>query len=132
MRLPIRLHGEPQGTAPIGALPPPRSFRDFYAFEQHVRTARARRGLGMLEAWYQQPVFYFSNVNSLVHDGAPVYAPAGCQELDYELELGVIIGKPGRDIPIERAWEHVAGFTIVNDFSARDLQRVEMAVGLGP
>ncbi len=110
----------------------PPSFRDFYAFEQHVKSARARRGLEMLQAWYEQPVFYFSNPNSLVGHEAKVYAPAGSQELDYELELGIIIGKGGKDIQPENAWEHVAGFTIINDFSARDLQRKEMAVGLGP
>jgi 2-keto-4-pentenoate hydratase/2-oxohepta-3-ene-1,7-dioic acid hydratase in catechol pathway len=116
-------------------LPPivrPSTFRDFYAFEQHVRTARSRRGLDMIGAWYELPVFYFSNPNSLVPDNASVMPPAGSQELDYELELGVVIGKRGRDIPIARAWEHVAGFIIVNDLSARDLQRAEIEVGLGP
>jgi fumarylacetoacetate (FAA) hydrolase len=116
-------------------LPPvvrPPSFRDFYAFEAHVRAARARRGLGMVPEWYQIPVFYFSNPGSLIgHDGEAC-APAGCQELDFELELGVVIGEGGRDIQPERAWAHVAGFTVVNDLSARDLQRAEMAVGLGP
>ena len=110
----------------------PRTFRDFYAFEQHVKTARARRGLEMIPAWYEQPVFYFSHPGSLVGHDHPVYAPLGSNELDYELELGVIIGKGGKDIPPEKAWEHVAGFTIINDFSARDLQRKEMSVGLGP
>jgi len=115
-------------------LPPvrPPSFRDFYAFEQHVKTARARRGLEMPPAWYDLPVFYFSNANSLVGHDAAVFAPAACAELDYELELGVIIGHGGRDIAPERAWEHVAGFTILDDLSARDLQRAEMSVGLGP
>jgi fumarylacetoacetate (FAA) hydrolase len=116
-------------------LPPivrPPAFRDFYAFEQHVKTARARRGLEMPPAWYEQPVFYFSNPNSLIGHDAPVFAPAGCAELDYELELGIVIGRGGRDIAPERAWEHVYGFTIVNDLSARDLQRAEMSVGLGP
>lgn len=108
------------------------SFRDFYAFEQHVSACRARRGLDMLPQWYDQPVFYFSNHRSLVGDGAEVFAPAGCDELDFELELGVVIGKPGRDIRVEDAWDHVMGFTIVNDLSARDLQRTEMKVGLGP
>ncbi len=108
------------------------SFRDFYAFEQHVSTCRARRGLDMLPQWYEQPVFYFSNHRSLVGDGVEVYAPAGCEELDFELELGVVIGKPGRDIREEDAWAHVLGFTVVNDLSARDLQRAEMKVGLGP
>jgi 2-keto-4-pentenoate hydratase/2-oxohepta-3-ene-1,7-dioic acid hydratase in catechol pathway len=116
-------------------LPPiirPSTFRDFYAFEQHVRAARARRGLDMVGAWYEIPVFYFSNPNSLIGDNEALVAPAGSRELDFELELGVVIGKRGRDIPASRAWEYVAGFTVINDFSARDLQRTEMEVGLGP
>ena len=116
-------------------LPPiirPSTFRDFYAFEQHVRTARSRRGLDMVAAWYEIPVFYFSNPNSFIADNETVVAPAGSQELDFELELGAVIGKRGRDIPAAKAWEHVAGFTIINDFSARDLQRIEIEVGLGP
>lgn len=116
-------------------LPPvvrPHAFRDFYAFEQHVKTARARRGLEVPPAWYEVPAFYFSNHNALVGHNAAVHAPRDCTELDYELELGVVIGHGGRDIAPERAWEHVAGFTILNDLSARDLQRKEMAVGLGP
>ncbi len=110
----------------------PNSFRDFYAFEQHVKTARARRGLEVPPFWYEQPVFYFSNPSALVGHEAPVFAPAGSQELDYELELGVIIGRAGRDIPVAQAWQHVAGFTVLNDCSARDLQRAEVTVGLGP
>lgn len=110
----------------------PRSFRDFYAFESHVKTCREKRGLTMVPEWYQQPVFYFSNPGSLIGPDACVQAPQGCQELDYELELGVVIGRGGRNIAPEKAWEHVAGFTIINDLSARDLQRKEMAVGLGP
>lgn len=116
-------------------LPPvvqPPSFRDFYAFEQHVKTARSRRGLEVPAAWYEQPVFYFSNHNALIGHDATLCAPAGCVELDYELELGVVIGHGGRDITPARAWEHVFGFTVINDFSARDLQRKEMSVGLGP
>jgi 2-keto-4-pentenoate hydratase/2-oxohepta-3-ene-1,7-dioic acid hydratase in catechol pathway len=113
-------------------IPRPPAFRDFYAFEQHVKTARAKRGLEMIPAWYDVPVFYFSNHLSLIGHDAPVHAPAGCAELDFELELGIVIGAGGRDIAVERAWEHVAGFTIINDFSARDLQRKEMSVGLGP
>src|SRR4051794_32109483 len=91
-------------------LPPvvrPPAFRDFYGFEQHVKTARAHRGLEMPPAWYELPVFYFSNPNSLVGHDAEVFAPAGCEELDYELELGAVIGHGGRDILPERAWEHV-------------------------
>ncbi len=116
-------------------LPPivnPGTFRDFYAFEQHVARCRERRGLAMEAAWYEQPAFYFSNPNSLVGSGMPVHAPFGSVELDFELELGLVIGRRGRDIRRGDAWKHVAGFTIVNDFSARDLQRREMSVGLGP
>ena len=110
----------------------PPSFRDFYAFEQHVKTACQKRGLEVPAAWYEIPVFYFSNPTALVGHDVGVFAPAGCAELDYELELGVVIGHGGRDITEARAWEHVFGFTIINDFSARDLQRKEMSVGLGP
>lgn len=114
-------------------LPPVASIRDFYAFEQHVKTARKHRGLDVPPEWYQVPVFYFSNPAGVIGQDDPVAAPQGSQALDYELELACVIGKVGRDIPPDdRALEYVAGFTIMNDWSARDLQRIEMAVGLGP
>jgi fumarylacetoacetate (FAA) hydrolase len=116
-------------------LPPilrPPAFRDFYAFEQHVRTARLRRGLDMTQAWYEIPVFYFSNPNSLVGDEEAIPVPAGSSELDFGLELGLVIGDRIRNVAPADAWRRVAGFTIINDFSARDIQRAEMAVGLGP
>jgi fumarylacetoacetate (FAA) hydrolase len=116
-------------------LPPvvrPPAFRAFDAFEQHVKVVRARAGLEVPPVWYEFPAYHFSNHLALVgHDGA-VTAPLGTRELDYELELGVVIGHGGRDIAPERAWEHVAGFTVVNDFAARDLQRHEMSAGFGP
>jgi fumarylacetoacetate (FAA) hydrolase len=109
------------------------SIRDFYAFEQHVKTCRQHRGLDMLPQWYQVPVFYFSNPAGVIGPEDPVAAPHGSQALDYELELACVIGKGARDLPADdRALECVAGFTIMNDWSARDLQRVEMTVGLGP
>jgi fumarylacetoacetate (FAA) hydrolase len=115
------------------SLPPVASIRDFYAFEQHVATCRRHRGLDMVPQWYQVPVFYFSNPVCVIGDGESIHAPQGCQELDYELELACVIGRPAGDLPADdRALECVAGFTIMNDWSARDLQRVEMAVGLGP
>jgi fumarylacetoacetate (FAA) hydrolase len=114
-------------------LPPVASIRDFYAFEQHVKTCRRHRGLEMVPQWYDVPVFYFSNPVCVIGEGDPVHAPHGCIELDYELELACVIGAPARDLPADdRALECVAGFTIMNDWSARDLQRAEMAVGLGP
>jgi fumarylacetoacetate (FAA) hydrolase len=116
---------------PIPKSPP--SVRDFYAFEQHVQTCRAHRGLAMLPQWYQVPVFYFSNPACVLGPDEPVSAPQGSQALDYELELACVIGTAARDLPADdRALECVAGFTVMNDWSARDLQRVEMAVGLGP
>jgi fumarylacetoacetate (FAA) hydrolase len=117
------------------AFPPilrPSAFRDFYAFEQHARTARAHRGEEMHAAWYEMPAFYFSNPNSFVGDNDAVFAPAGSTELDYELEIGIVIGKRSRNLTPAQAWNSVAGFTIINDFTARDLQRAEMPVGLGP
>ncbi len=114
-------------------IPDVASVRDFYAFEQHVATCRLHRGLGMAPEWYKVPVFYFSNPTSVLGHEADVCAPAGSLALDYELELACVIGRRVRDLPDDdRALECVAGFTIMNDWSARDLQRVEMAVGLGP
>lgn len=114
-------------------LPEVASIRDFYAFEQHVATCRRQRGLGMVAEWYEVPVFYFSNPASVVKQDEPVFAPRESQALDYELELAVVIGKAARDLPADDlALACVAGLTIMNDWSARDLQRQEMAVGLGP
>jgi fumarylacetoacetate (FAA) hydrolase len=109
------------------------SIRDFYAFEQHVKTCRKQRGLEMVPQWYQIPVFYFSNPACVLHDGDDVTAPRGSKALDYELELACVIGRECRDLlDDDRALDAVAGFTIMNDWSARDIQRAEMAVGLGP
>lgn len=108
------------------------SFRDFYAFEAHVKNARKKRGLEMIPEWYDAPVFYFSNTACIVGDGAPIKKPAETQELDYELEWAVVIGKEGGDIPVEEADSYIQGFTILNDWSMRDIQRHEMKVGLGP
>ena len=112
-------------------LPAIANIRDFYAFEQHVKTCRKHRGLDMVPEWYKVPVFYFSNPAGVIGHDDPVSAPKGSKALDYELELACVIGKAGRDIPADdSALDYVAGFTIMNDWSARDLQRVEMAVGL--
>lgn len=112
---------------------PVASFRDFYAFEEHVKTCRGHRGLAMVPQWYDVPVFYFSNAVAVIGDGDPVSAPYGSAALDYELELACVIGTAARNLSDDdSAMDCVAGFTILNDWSARDIQRVEMAVGLGP
>jgi fumarylacetoacetate (FAA) hydrolase len=110
----------------------PTSLRDFYAFEGHVRTAWERRGQPVPEAWYRIPVFYFSNVSEIRGPDDPVWAPDGSVELDYELEAAALIDTPARDLPPERAEEVIGGYTILNDWSARDLQRDETTVRLGP
>ncbi|MEH7307512.1 fumarylacetoacetate hydrolase family protein [Neobacillus drentensis] len=129
---------EQKGVYPLSELrlkaplPIPKSFRDFYAFEQHVKQARENRGLKMIAEWYEIPVFYFSNHLAIKGPGEGIIKPKECNWLDYELEMACIIGKEGRNISAENADEHIFGYCILNDWSARDLQRKEMKVGLGP
>lgn len=113
-------------------LPRPPSFRDFYAFEAHVMQARARRGLEMQPEWYEFPVFYFSNASALLGDNDVVQCPKGCSRLDYELEVATIIRQSVIDVKAEDWLDVTAGLTILNDWSARDIQAKEMKVGLGP
>jgi len=84
------------------------------------------------EAWYRLPIFYFSNVSELRGPGDPVWSPAASSELDYELEVAALIDTPAVDLPAERGEEAIGGYTILNDWSARDLQREETTVRLGP
>ncbi len=116
----------------LAPLSNPPSIRDAYAFEQHVRTANQNRGREVPAEWYEFPVFYFTNPTTVFGPGDVIQIPAYTQAMDYELEVAAIIGKPGRDIAPEQAVEHIFGFTIMNDWSARDIQRKEMKVGLGP
>lgn len=113
-------------------VPNPPTIRDFYAFEQHVKAARARRGVGMIPEWYQIAVFYFSNTAALFGTDEAVPYPRLSNELDFELELAAVIGREGSDIPAEEAPEYIAGYMVMNDWSARDLQREEMKMNLGP
>ena len=101
----------------------PQSFRDFYAFEQHVRSARKLRGLGMHPDWFKIPIFYFSNPSALYGHKQIVPYPKGTKELDFELEFAIIIAKGGSKIKQDEASKYIAGYTICNDWSARDLQR---------
>lgn len=122
-------------TADLAFGPPilrPASVRDFYAFERHVGTIWSRRGQDIPEAWYRLPIFYFSNVSEIRAPDEPVWAPRGSTELDYEMEIAALIDTPVRDLPAPRGEEAIGGFMIMNDWSARDLQRDETAVRLGP
>lgn len=116
----------------LSPVPGPPTVRDFYAFEQHVRTARARRGLEMDPDWYELPVFYFSNPYAVNGTDDDVPVPPGCGELDYELEVAAIVGRGGADLDPETAESHIAGYCVMNDWSARDVQRREMKLSMGP
>ncbi|CAG9621704.1 fumarylacetoacetate hydrolase family protein [Sutcliffiella rhizosphaerae] len=116
----------------LAPLPRPISIRDFYAFEEHVKTSRGRRGLDIVPEWYEIPVFYFTNHLAVKGTGESIEAPPNCEWLDFELEIACIIGKEGKDIKSEDAHKYIFGYCIMNDWSARDLQAKEMKVGLGP
>jgi 2-keto-4-pentenoate hydratase/2-oxohepta-3-ene-1,7-dioic acid hydratase in catechol pathway len=113
-------------------LPRPPSIRDFMAFEAHVVTANKGLGRPMNPDWYELPVFYFTNPAAVLgpHDDVPV--SPGSSAFDYELEVGVVVGTPGADLDPAEALAHVAGYTVLCDWSARDLQAREMGMGLGP
>jgi len=116
----------------LAPVPRPTSARDGYAFRQHVATARRNRGLEMIAEFDQYPVFYFTNHRSIFGPGAVPLMPDHFRQLDFELEVAVVIGKQGRNIRAAQADEHVAGYTIMNDLSARTLQMEEMLLNLGP
>ncbi len=138
----------------LAPVPRPRSIRDCLAFEQHlVRATRTvvkwrsplaarldawverRRGRALLappRVWYERPIYYKGNPHSVVGHEADVQWPAFTEKLDYELEFGVFLGRCGRDISAVHAQEYIAGYTIFNDFSARDVQLREMQGRLGP
>ena len=130
-----RPDGDPVPLASARLLAPvasPPSIRDFYAFEQHVRTARSRRGMEMLADWYELPIFSFTNPAAVLGPGDPVAAPPRSAELDYELEVACVLGRGGANLGLDDADATVAGFMVMNDWSARDVQRREMALSLGP
>jgi 2-keto-4-pentenoate hydratase/2-oxohepta-3-ene-1,7-dioic acid hydratase in catechol pathway len=110
----------------------PPSVRDFYAFEQHVKTARERRGLDMDPDWYELPVFYFSNPAAIVGPDDEVAVPPGTAALDFELEVAAVVGRGGSDLDPDEAEAHIAGFCVMNDWSARDIQVREMKLSMGP
>jgi 2-keto-4-pentenoate hydratase/2-oxohepta-3-ene-1,7-dioic acid hydratase in catechol pathway len=130
------LSAPPVPVAEVRLLPPLQAptVRDFVAFEEHVEGVRKSiDGVGgVVPEWYQAPTFYFTNPYALVgaHDDVPV--PPGSERFDFELEVAVVIGKDGASLTPEVAREHVFGYTILNDWSARDLQAREMKVSLGP
>lgn len=118
--------GEVKLKAPV---PRPNSLRDYLCFEGHASFSGQRE---LAEAWYQMPVCYKGNPDTVIGPEETILWPSFCDLLDYELEYGIYICKEGRNIPRERAEEYIAGYTIFNDISARDIQLQEMMCGLGP
>jgi 2-keto-4-pentenoate hydratase/2-oxohepta-3-ene-1,7-dioic acid hydratase in catechol pathway len=112
----------------------PASVRDFVTFEAHVEGVRRSidGSPGVPDAWYDAPTFYFTNPHALYGPGEPIPRPASSRALDFELEVGCVLGRGGTDLTEAAAREAIFGYTIVNDWSARDLQAREMQVGLGP
>jgi fumarylacetoacetate (FAA) hydrolase len=116
----------------LAPVPHPTSCRDGYAFRQHVEAARKNRGVEMIPEFDQYPIFYFTN-HQAVEGPGPVYCmPDHFEQLDFELEIAIVIGKKGRNIKASEADAYIAGFTIMNDMSARKLQMEEMLLNLGP
>jgi 2-keto-4-pentenoate hydratase/2-oxohepta-3-ene-1,7-dioic acid hydratase in catechol pathway len=113
-------------------LPNPPSLRDFIAFEDHIAATSKKRGQPIPPEWYKFPVYYKGNHRTIIGPNEPLRWPLDTSKLDYELELACIIGRMGRDIPERDAKNYIAGYTIMNDFSARDIQFQEMACRLGP
>ena len=116
----------------LAPVPQPTSCRDAYAFRQHVAAARRNRGVEMIAAFDEYPIFYFTNHNAIQGPGEIECMPDHFQKLDFELEVAVVIGKKGRNFTAAEADDYIAGFMIMNDMSARQLQMEEMLLNLGP
>jgi 2-keto-4-pentenoate hydratase/2-oxohepta-3-ene-1,7-dioic acid hydratase in catechol pathway len=128
---PLECHelGELVLQAPI---PVPPSIRDFMAFEDHIVPILAAQGRHVDPAWYEIPAFYFTNPAAVLGPNDDVLAAPGGQQLDFELEVAAVVGRTGRDLTPPKAEAHIAGYLLMSDWSARDLQRLERGIGLGP
>jgi 2-keto-4-pentenoate hydratase/2-oxohepta-3-ene-1,7-dioic acid hydratase in catechol pathway len=110
----------------------PRSLRDFLSFEDHLKSVMTNLGRPIAPEWYQIPAYYKGMPDTVIGPEEEIPWPAYTEKLDHELELAIVIGKRGKDITRERALEHVFGYTIWNDMSARDVQTKELPIGMGP
>jgi 2-keto-4-pentenoate hydratase/2-oxohepta-3-ene-1,7-dioic acid hydratase in catechol pathway len=106
--------------------------RDFAAFEDHLQSTFGRMGLKIPPEWYTRPIAFKGNSTTLIGHDEALRWPRYTQKLDYELEIAAVIGLAARDIDVDQASKHILGYTLLNDFSARDTQRVEMAMSTGP
>ena len=119
----------PTDVAVDAPVPVPPSVRDFLAFEQHLATVSGR---DPDPDWYRLPIFYFSNPAAITGPDADIPVPPGSLEFDYELEVAAVIGRPGRNLSPAEAEQHIAGYFVLCDFTARDIQAREMRLMLGP
>lgn len=116
----------------LAPLPRPRSLRDFFAFENHALAGAKRRNEPLAPEWYEQPVFYKGNPRTIIGPGATIPWPAFTRRLDFEFEVAAVVGTPGKDIAVKDAARHIAGYVVMNDCSARDIQKNEMVCRMGP
>ena len=116
----------------LPAVTAPPLLRDFMGFEQHLRNIYPRLGREIPEEWFRRPVYYKGNPASIGAHGQDIVVPAYAEKLDFEFEFAAIIGRSGIDISEADAAQYIFGYTIYNDFSAREIQALEMSVGLGP
>ena len=116
----------------LAPVPRPTSLRDFFAFEEHAKQGSARRGETLNPAWYEQPVYYKGNHREIYGPGATIPWPSYTRRFDFEFEIACVVGAKGRNLSIKEAASHIAGYTILNDFSARDIQKNEMVCRMGP
>ncbi len=116
----------------LAPLPNPRSFRDYIGFEMHMLNASKSFGHSIGEAWYEMPIFYFTNHQAIYGPDDEIQRPAKETKLDIELEIACIIGKKGKDIKAENAKPYIFGYTVFNDWTARAIQKREMELPLGP
>jgi fumarylacetoacetate (FAA) hydrolase len=116
----------------LSPIPRPVSMRDGYAFRQHVEAARRNRGVPMIPEFDLFPIFYFTNHLGVTGGGDLPVQKQALDKLDFELEVAIVIGKGGKNIPAAKADEHIFGYMIMNDWSARHLQMEEMKLNLGP
>ena len=116
----------------LAPIPRPTSMRDGYAFRQHVEAARRNRGVEMIPEFDHFPVFYFTNHMAVTGPGEVEVMDEHLNRLDFELECAIVIGRKGRNIKAAEADEYIAGYTVMNDWSARALQMEEMKLSLGP
>ncbi|MBS1888130.1 MAG: fumarylacetoacetate hydrolase family protein [Actinobacteria bacterium] len=123
---------EPTSVELLAPIPRPPSVRDFMAFENHYVDTRRALDLEVEPVFYEQPCFYFSNPAAIVGPRTDVRSAPGTAQFDFELEIGVVIGRPGSDLALAEAEPHIAGYTILCDWSARDLQAKEGPFGTGP